>query len=73
MADSESGVDSKSGVVMYRSAALALVFGRAGACGKIRRFKGLPGMMTRDEASGKKQVIEKTNVSWLMAFVPYIT
>ena len=45
MADSESGVDSRFGVVVYGSVALVLVFGfgGGGVCGKIRRFKGLLG------------------------------
>ena len=29
--------------MQYRSVALVIVFGGGGACGKIRRFTGLPG------------------------------
>jgi len=60
LADSESGVDSKSGVVVYRSVALVLVFGGGGVCGKMRRFMGLPGeddLREGWEAVGRAELI----------------
>lgn len=63
LADSESGVDSRFGVVVYGSVALVLVFGfgGGGVCGKIRRFKGLLGEddWREDErdADGREEVI----------------
>ena len=62
LADSESGVDSKSGVVMYRLSvvALVLVFGGGGVCGKMRRFMGLPGeddLRGGWEADGRAELI----------------
>ncbi len=43
LVDSESGVDSRFGVVVYGSVALVFVFGGSGVCGKMRRFKGRRG------------------------------
>ncbi len=60
LADSESGVDSRSGVVVYGSVALLLVVfggGGGGVCGKIRRFKGLLGEDDLREADGREELI----------------
>jgi len=53
-ADSESGVDSKSGGDVYQSVALVMVCGCGGVCGKIRRFNGLPG---EDDFSGELAIM----------------